>query len=138
MRLPRRDLIATALVAGASVLYLLWAIGAMSDARATGAVVLVLGFAASASAVVPNFDQLLRGNKVYLAVTSLIGLVALIGGGVMLLDASGTGLTVVMAAMGALWLIATIHHGLLARPATASPRNAPQVPRQRPRVAGIS
>jgi len=39
-------------------------------------VVLSLGFVASASAVVPGFDELMHGNKVYLVVTSLIGLVA--------------------------------------------------------------
>jgi hypothetical protein len=100
-------------------LYLLWAIDSalpgMSSTRATGVAVLVLGFAASASAVVPGFDQLLHGNKAYLAMTSLIGLGALAAGVQMLITASGAGLTVVMAAMAMLWLIATIHHSLLAK-----------------------
>jgi hypothetical protein len=39
----------------------------MSSARVTGAAVLALGFAASASAVVPGFAQLLHGSKTYLA-----------------------------------------------------------------------
>jgi hypothetical protein len=118
MNLQKRDLVATGLVAAAGVIYLLWLLDslptAMSSVRAVGAVILALGFAASATAVVPTFDQLLHGNKVYLAATSLLGLVALIAGVVMLVNLSDVSLAVVMAAMIAMWLIATIHHSLLA------------------------
>jgi len=124
MRFPKRDLIATGLVAAAGLVYLGWAIGftlpGLSSTRASGIVILALGFVASASAVVPTFDQLLHGNKAYVAVTSLIGAVALIGGLAMLVAASETGLSLVMAAMVVLWLIATIHHLLLASPSHAS------------------
>ena len=126
MHLPKRDIIATGLVAAAVLLYLLWAIGStlpgMSSTRATGVAVLALGFAASASAVVPAFGQLLHCNKAYLVITSLIGLAATAAGVQMLVTASGTALTVVMAAMALLWLIATIHHSLLAK--TGPPRQA--------------
>ena len=119
MHLPKRDVIATGLVAVAGLFYLLWAIDSalpgMGSARATGVAVLALGFAASASAVVPNFDQLLHGSKTYLVATSLIGLAAVIAGVQMLITASGAGLSVVMAAMAVLWLIATVHHSLLAK-----------------------
>ena len=129
MYLPKGDLIATGLVVVAGLLYLLWAIDSalpgMSSTRATGAAVLALGFAASASAVVPTFDRLIHGNRAYLVLTSLIGLAAFAAGIQMLVTASGAGLTIVMAAMAVLWLIATIHHGLLAR--TASP---PVIPRR--------
>ena len=111
------------------VIYLLWLLDAVpsgiSDVRATGAVILALGFAASAAAVVPTFGQLLHGNKAYLAVTSVLGLVALIAGVVMLVGSSTTALAVVMLAMLAMWLIATIHHSLLAT--TTSPLSAHQV-----------
>ena len=135
MHLPKTDIIATCLVAVAGLLYLLWAVGStlpgMSSARATGVAVLVLGFAASASAVVPAFGQLIHGNKTYLVITSLIGLAAAAAGVQMLITASGTGLTVMMTAMAVLWLIATIHHGLLAR------TGVPQQPAGRgPRPAG--
>ena len=141
MHLPRRDIIATGLVAVAGLLYLLWAIDStlpgMSSARATGVAVLALGFAASASAVVPGFDQLLHGNKAYLVITSLIGLAAAAAGVQMLITASGAGLTVVMAAMAVLWLIATIHHSRLAKtglpPQQASAR---QPTSQGPRPTG--
>ncbi len=119
MTLQKRDLVATGLVAAAGVIYLLWLLDtvptAMSSVRVAGAVILALGFAASATAVVPTFGQLLHGNRVYLAVTSLLGFVALIAGVVMLVGSSQNALTVVMVAMVAMWLIATIHHSLLAK-----------------------
>ena len=141
MHLPKRDIIATGLVALAGLLYLLWAIDfalpGMSSTRATGVAVLALGFAASASAVVPGFDQLLHGNKVYLATTSVIGLAAFAAGMQMLITASGAGLTVVMAAMAVLWLIATIHHSLMAKTGLPPRRaSARQPTRHGPRPAG--
>lgn len=119
MRLPRRDVIATVLVAVAVVLYLLWladaALPGMSHTRGIGVVVLALGFAASATAVVPGFDRLLHGGRSYLAVTAALGLVALIGGVVMLAAASDAALAVLMGAMVVLWAIATRHHAALTR-----------------------
>ena len=144
MYLPKRDVIATGLVAVAGLVYLLWAIGSalpgMSSARVTGVAVLALGFAASASAVVPGFDQLLHGSTAYLVTTSLIGLAAFAAGVQMLITASGAGLTVVMAAMAVLWLIATVHHSLLARTGRPSQqvisrhstRHGPRPPRTTP------
>ena len=141
MHLPKRDVIATGLVAVAGLLYLLWAIDSalpgMSSTRATGVAVLALGFAASASAVVPGFGQLLHGNKVYLTITSVIGLAAFAAGVQMLITASGAGLTVVMAAMALLWLIATIHHSLPAKTGLPPRRASAQQPtRHGPRSAG--
>ena len=132
MNLQKRDLAATGLVAAAGMVYLLWLLDsmptAMSGIRVTGAVILTLGFVASAIAVVPTFGQLLHGNKVYLAVTSFIGLVALIAGVVLLAGSSQTALVVVMLAMITLWLIATVHHSLLAkddlRPTTEPARDS--------------
>lgn len=125
MNLPKKDVIATSLVALAGVLYLLWVTGSappgMSGMRATGIVILALGFAASATAVVPGFGQLMHGNKIYMTATSLIGLIALIGGVLMLVAESDAGLAVVMGAMVVLWLIATIHHSLLAKTAPPPP-----------------
>src|SRR5512139_271935 len=118
-RLPKRDIIATGAVAVAVALYLLWLVDAalpgMTGTRATGLVILALGFLASATAVVPSFDQLMHGNKLYLAVTSLLGLVALIAGVVMLGSASSAALAVLMAALIALWVISTTHHVVLAK-----------------------
>ena len=68
------------------------ALPGLSGTRATGIVVLALGVAASASAVVPSVDQLIHGNKLYLTVTALIGVVAICGGAQMLVAVSETGL----------------------------------------------
>jgi hypothetical protein len=62
-----------------------------------------------------QLHQLLHGNKTYLIITSLIRLAAVAAGMEMLITASDVGLTVVMAAVAVLWLIATIHHSLLAK-----------------------
>jgi hypothetical protein len=138
MRIPKRDLIATGLVAAAALIYLLWLVGVpgMTSTRAAGLVILACGFAASASAVVPAFEQLLHGNKAYLVLTSLIGVLALLGGAAVFLAASETGLTVVMAAMVVLWAIATVHHLLLARPSHA--RETPHTSRPGPQPAALS
>ena len=117
MQLPKRDVIAGGLVIAAVVLYMLWdggsAVPGLGSTRATGIGVFVLGIAASASAVVPMFDQLIHGNRAYLAVTSLIGAVTAVSGVVMVVSASEVALTMVLVAMVVLWVIATIHHSVL-------------------------
>jgi hypothetical protein len=130
MRLPKKNLIATGLVAVAALVYLLWAIDftlpGMDRVRVSGVVVLALGFAASASAVVPTFFALLHGNKAYLGVTSLLGLGALIAGLVMLIAASETGFAVLTAVLLVLWVITTVHHVLLARNTSPTPVIGPE------------
>jgi hypothetical protein len=114
----------------------LWAAGSappgMSGARVTGIVVLSLGFAASASAVVPSFAQLLHGSKAYLAATTLIGLVALAAGVQLLFASSETALGVVMIAMLVLWLIATIHHRVDVRDGDQRPDRHSRLARHEP------
>lgn len=114
MRVPRRDLAATGVVALAVVLYVLWiadvSLPGLNAVRAIGAVLLGLGFAASVVAVVPGFDELLHGNKAYLGVTSALGLLAFAGGLLMLITASSIGLALMMSAMVVLWAVATTHH----------------------------
>ncbi len=118
MRLATRDVIATLLVAFAGVLYVLWladtAPFGLDSVRTVGLVILGLGFAASVSAVVPGFGELLRGNRIYLGVTSAMGIVALVAGVRVLLTSSELGLGVLMGTMVVLWLVATFHHGPLA------------------------
>jgi hypothetical protein len=128
MHLAKKDVIATALVAVAVVLYLLRLADSvppvLSDLRATGLAILALGFVASAAAVVPGFDTLMHGNKVYLVATSLLGLVALAAGVVMLASSSEAALAVLMAAMVVLWGVATEHHTQLARSQPGPVRHA--------------
>ena len=120
MRIPRRDVYSTGLVAAAAVLYVLWladlTLPGMSGTRATGIVhPRAPGFAASATAVVPGFDQLLHGNKAYLVASSLLGLVAFVAGVLMLWSAESATLAVLMVVMVTLWAVATTHHTLMAR-----------------------
>lgn len=125
MHVSRRDIVATCLVA-ASVVYALWLTGTsipgLSDTRVSGSVILALGFAASASAVVPGFEGLLQGNKLYLIGTSVLGLIAAVAGVLMLLTGSGASLAVVMVGMVVLWLLATVHHSMLAAAPTRTGR----------------
>ncbi len=125
MHLPRRDLIATGLVAVAALFYALWLSGSsvfgLDSTRTTGIIVLALGFAASATAVVPGFDQLIHGSRTYLAIASCIGLFAFGAGLVMLVVASDLALDVLMIAMAALWIMATMHHVMFAGPAQQAP-----------------
>ena len=119
MLFPMRDAIASGLVAVAGLLYGLWVFDlapwGMSSIRMTGVAILALGFLASASAVVPGFEQLIRGNRPYLAVTTLMGLAALAGGLWMLFASAEAGLSLLIGALGGLWLISTVHHIVLAR-----------------------
>ena len=119
MRLPTRDVIATCAVAVAVLLYLLWLADAtlpgMGGARATGLAILVLGFIASASAVVPGFDRLIHGSRAYLAVTSALGLGALAAGVVVLWSADAVALAGLTGVLVALWATSTTHHVMLAR-----------------------
>lgn len=114
MRLTWRDGFATLFVLTAVLLYGLWLAGVAVfglDARGVGAVVLGLGLAASITAVVYGVGAgLLRANKAYLVVASLIGSVALVSGVVALKDANESALGVLVAATVALWLMATIRH----------------------------
>lgn len=138
MRLPKKDIIATCAVVGAVALYLLWVadttLPGMSSLRITALAVLVLGFVASAVAVVPSFDRLLHGNKVYLAATSTIGLAALVAGAVALWSASSTALGLLMAALAVLWLVSTSHHAMLGQDRASPPPEETEPAEDRTRV----
>lgn len=69
MKVQKKDLIATGLVAIAGAVYLMWVVAGalpagLDGVRPAGMVVVILGFVASAIAVVPNFDALLDGNGI--------------------------------------------------------------------------
>lgn len=120
MRRSWRDALATLLVAIALALYAAWALGVQlpqfMTIGAVAATVLALGVLASASAVVPGFGELLRGSRVYLALTSTLGLVALAAGLLALIAGEGAALTALVLATVAMWAMATARHTVLARP----------------------
>ena len=73
-------------------------------------IVLVMGIAASMSAVVPGFAELLHGSRLYMGVASLAGLVAFAAGVVALVNEDGTALSVLVLATIALWAVSTARH----------------------------
>lgn len=114
MRIPWRDGIATLFVAAALGLYLAFELDRPVPGFAAVApvaiAVLVLGIAASASAVVPGFEELLRGSRLYLLVTSALGLVAF-GMGLwgVLANREEALLAFVLATL-VLWAMSTLRH----------------------------
>jgi hypothetical protein len=117
MKLTFRDLIAPSFVGAGLLVYVLWLLGAgwpgTAGVRVATAVVLVFGFVASASAVVPGFGDLLHGSKAYLAGASLLGSGALAAGLWALLDASSLALGLLVGADLLLWAGSTIRHALV-------------------------
>ena len=122
MSIPWRDRIATVLVATATVIYLLWLMGRLEGLTATSIALLVLalGFIASASAVVPGFAALLSGSRVYLALASLGGLVALVCGVLTVTQATEQTLAILVVATIGLWVGATVRHTMVHHPTAAA------------------
>lgn len=139
MGIPRRDVIATALVACGGALYILWVAElsppGLDTVRAVGLAILVLGFVASASAVVPGFATLMRGDRTYLVVTAALGTVAFLAGVQTLLRSSEAALAVLVSTTAVLWLVSTVHHVLLAGATAHRPAGRPSPARHKLRHA---
>ncbi len=122
MSIPWRDRIATVLVATATLVYSLWLTGPLEGLAASSVAVLVLalGFIASASAVVPGFAALLSGSKLYLALASLGGLVALVCGVLTVTQATEQTLAILVVATIGLWVAATVRHTMVHHPTAAA------------------
>jgi hypothetical protein len=121
MRFPVRDVIATLLVAVGLVIAGALAIGApvpgFGTVGAVAVAVLVLGVAASVSAVVPGFDELLRGSRLYLVTASALGVLALGAGVWAVLRDEGVGVAVLVVATVGMWAMSTMRHvGLMGQP----------------------
>lgn len=117
MRLSWRDGVATVCVAAAALLYAVWLseeeVLGISGARALGVTVLLLGLAASVTAVVFGVGEgLLRASKLYLAIASVIGLAALVTGILVLVNESEAMLATLVASTVVLWLISTVRHAM--------------------------
>lgn len=133
MNLPRRDLIATIAVGIAALVYVLWLADVGPGTRTSAAIVLAMGLAASATAVVPAFSGLLHSSKIYLAVTGTLGLLALVAGVIALVAASSGMLTTLVITTVALWALATIRHQRM-RPRSGTQAQPPSE-RARPQAA---
>ena len=112
MRLSWRDGLATAFVGTSAVLYILWWSGVdVLGPRALAGVVFGLGLAASVTAVVYGVGAgLLRASKLYLAIASLIGLVALMAGVIAIANVNEAMLATLVAATVVLWAMSTVRH----------------------------
>jgi hypothetical protein len=115
MSIPLRDRIATAVVASAVIIYVLWLAGPLDwlSASAVAIIALALGFVASASAVVPGFASLIHGSKLYLAIASVAGLVAFAAGILTIIDATEETLLALVVVTVGLWAGATIRHTVI-------------------------
>ena len=131
MRLNRTDVFATFAVGVGVLVYLFWldepAVPGFRSARAVGALVLGLGWLASAVAVVPNVGELIHGSRIYLAVTSLLGVAALTSGVIVLVSADEAMLAVLVLTTAAMWLLATVRHTRAARRAEQAQESEPIV-----------
>jgi hypothetical protein len=125
MHFGRRDLVATVCVAAGVLVYAFWAanhsLPGLSSVRVVALVVLGTGVAASASAVVPSFTQLLHGSMMYMGVTSLVGAAALVAGLLAVTRRTDTMLHLLLGATVALWVIATVRHTMTGSPAGSQP-----------------
>lgn len=114
MRIPPRDVLATVLIGLGVVIYLAWLVDypapALDDPAAIAIAVLVLGIAASLSAVVPGFSELMHGSRPYLIVTSALGLVAFIAGVWAIYAADEFLLAIMVTCTAVLWLVSTMRH----------------------------
>ena len=82
-----------------------------SDHGSLAGVVFGLGLAASVTAVVYGVGAgLLRASKLYLAIASLMGLVALIAGVIALMNVNEAMLAALVAATVVLWAMSTVRH----------------------------
>jgi small-conductance mechanosensitive channel len=124
MRLTWRDGLATLLVAAAAVLYTLWATDALMPGVPTRWMT-VIAFALGAAACTANQRELgqvygatregRRPSALYIALATALGIVMLVAGILAFVLASETMLATLVAAMAALWLIATGRRGLTGR-----------------------
>jgi hypothetical protein len=124
MRLTWRDGLATLLVAAAAVLYVLWGTGALMPGVSTRWMT-VIAFALGVVACTANQRELgevygatregPRASGVYIALATALGIVMLVAGILAFVLASEAMLATLVAAMVALWLIATARHALTGR-----------------------
>jgi hypothetical protein len=121
MRLTWRDGLTTLLVTAAAVLYALWAADALMPGVSTRWMT-VIAFALGMAACTANQQQLgeaygatrdgPRPSGPYIVLATALGIVMLVAGVLAFVLASETMLVTVVAAMVALWFIATGRHAL--------------------------
>lgn len=120
MRFTRRDGLATVFVAWATVLYALWLNGTVAQDESTrvlGAIVFGLGYAACMSnqsemAVVYGVGARKGAPIGYVVLSSLLGGLALVAAVITIVSGNEAMLATLVAAMIALWVMASARHAL--------------------------
>ena len=117
MRLSWRDWIASVFVVAGASFYAMSVAGTdvlgASNHKVAAGVVLVFGLAASITAVVYGVGEgLFRANKAYLAITSILGLAALVAGVIALVKGREEALAVLTGATVLLWVMSTARHAM--------------------------
>ena len=119
MRLAWRDGLGTLFVAAAVGVYLAWAfdspISGFTRPTEVAVAVLVLGVAASVSAVVPGLSALWHGSRLYLVIASVLGIVVLGAGLCTIFGGDRTALASLVAGTVLLWAVSTVRHILSSR-----------------------
>lgn len=114
MPISWRDSIATLLVALGVVIYGAWLLDVglpgLESVAAVAIGILVLGIVASMSAVVPGFNALMRGSRMYIVGTSILGLIALMAGIVAIANGEAIALAVLALTTVVLWALSTARH----------------------------
>jgi hypothetical protein len=114
MPLSWRDSIATLLVAIGVVIYGAFVMGlaipGLDSVAAIAIGILALGIAASVSAVVPGFDALLHGSRMYFAGTSVLGLIALGAGIYAIANGDSIALAILALTTVVLWALSIARH----------------------------
>jgi hypothetical protein len=134
MRLTWKDAVATVFMAGIVVIYTAFLHGTswwlISSVRGTTTAVLVLGFVGGCalSAAGDLYVTTLTGPaRVLRTVATLLGLTALTAGVIGLITASTAALAVLVGAVIALWLVATLRHAFTAGPQPLTGRDTHEV-----------
>ena len=110
-----RDALATVMVVIALVIYAAWLAGGgifgLDTVAAVSLAILGLGIVASASAVVPGWDDLMaRGSRLYVAGASAIGGLAFGAGLWAIVSHDTVGAAILVVATVALWAMSTARH----------------------------
>jgi hypothetical protein len=112
--MPRRDVFATVLIGVAVLLYMAWAAGVaipwLADVKPVALLVLLLGVAASMSAVIPGWDELVHEWRLYFAAASVVGLVALVAGVWAIVAGEPAALGLMVLVTVVLWAMSTFRH----------------------------
>jgi hypothetical protein len=119
MRLTWKDGIATTATAAAVVFYALWATDTVApnlSVRVATLVVFGLGFIGCPTAARDVSAEGTGAPRWYATTATVLGFVALVAGVSALAFGNGTMLAILVVAMVALWLAATVRHALGSRP----------------------